>query len=55
MNEYLHEEQLMMNDSGELFLDFCSKEIERTVNNRSSQPLKKNVNYRETFEIKLEK
>ncbi|MBO4578832.1 MAG: hypothetical protein J5715_01635 [Clostridiales bacterium] len=55
MNEYLHEEQLMMNDSGELFLDFCSKEIERTVNNRSSQPLKKNVNYRETFEIKLVK
>jgi len=54
MNEYLHEEQLMRNDSGELFLDFCTKEIERTAENITSQPLKKNVHYKETFEIKLQ-
>ena len=55
MNEYLHEEQLMNNDFCELFLDFCSKEIERTKDNISLQPLKKNVTYKETFEITLEK
>ncbi len=55
MNEYLHEELLMQNNFCELFLDFCSKEIERTVDNTSSLPLKKNVTYRETFEFKLSK
>ena len=53
MNAFLHEEQLMQNQSCELFLDFCTKEIERTKINVSSQPLKKNVGYKETFEIKL--
>ena len=53
MNEYLHEELLMRNDSCELFIDFCSKEIERTGNNVSSLPLRKNVAYKETFELKL--
>ncbi|MBO4637421.1 MAG: hypothetical protein J5685_09785 [Clostridiales bacterium] len=53
MNEYLHEEQLMTNDFCELFLDFCTKEIERTATNSSNQPLKKNVLYRDTFEIRL--
>ena len=51
MNEYLHEEQLLQNDYCELFLDFCSKEIERTAENISQLPLKKNVAYKETFEI----
>lgn len=55
MNEFLHEEQLMQNDFCELFLDFCSKEIERTFDNVTSLPLKKNVAYRETFEIRLKK
>lgn len=54
MNEYLHEEQLMNNDFCEFFCDFCTKEIERTRENISTQPLRKGVNYRETFEIKLE-
>ncbi|SCW26353.1 Glycosyl hydrolases family 2, TIM barrel domain [Ruminococcaceae bacterium YRB3002] len=49
MNEYLHEEQLMKNDFCELFADFCSKEIERTENNLSALPLKKNVHYRDSF------
>jgi len=53
MNEYLHEEQLMRNDFCEFFADFCSKEIERTVDNISALPLKKNVHYRDTFEFKL--
>lgn len=49
MNEYLHQEELMQNDYCELFLDFCSKEIERTKTNKSQLPLKKNVPYKETF------
>ena len=53
MNEYLHEEQLMRNDFCEFFADFCSKEIERTVNNISALPLKKNIHYRDTFEFVL--
>ena len=53
MNEYLHEEQLMRNDFCEFFADFCSKEIERTVDNISALPLKKNVHYRDTFEFEL--
>ncbi len=53
MNDYLHEEQLMRNDFCEFFADFCSKEIERTVNNISALPLKKNVHYRDTFEFEL--
>lgn len=53
MNEYLHEEQLMNNDFCEFFCDFASKEIERTADNISSQPIKKDTKYRETFEIKL--
>ncbi len=53
MNEYLHEELLMQNDFCELFIDFCSKEIERTVENTTSLPLKKNVSYRETFQFKI--
>lgn len=51
MNEYLHQEQLMQNNYCELFLDFCSKEIERTRTNVSVQPLKKNISYKETFEF----
>lgn len=53
MNEYLHQEQLMQNDYCELFLDFCSKEIERTKTNVSMQPLKKNISYKETFEFDI--
>lgn len=53
MNSSLHEELLMNNESCELFLDFCSKEIERTETNVSSLPLKKNVEYIDTFEFKL--
>lgn len=53
MNEYLHQEQLMQNSFCELFLDFCSKEIERTKTNVSMQPLKKNISYKETFEFIL--
>ncbi len=53
MNESLHEELLMQNDFCELFLDFCSKEIERTSTNSTSLPLKKNVTYKETMEIKF--
>lgn len=53
MNEYLHEEQLMKNDFCELFADFCSKEIERTENNISALPLKKNVHYRDSFIFEL--
>ena len=53
MNESLHEELLMQNDFCELFLDFCSKEIERTSTNATSLPLKKNVSYKETMEIKF--
>jgi len=53
MNEFLHEEQLMNNDFCEFFCDFASKEIERTRDNRSSQPVKKDVKYRETFELRL--
>ena len=54
MNEYLHEEQLMNNDFCEFFCDFATKEIERTRDNISSQPIKKGVHYRETFQFKLE-
>ena len=53
MNESLHDELLMKNDFCELLLDFCSKEIERTDTNTTNLPLKKNVTYRETFEIKI--
>ena len=53
MNSSLHEELLMNNDFCELLLDFCSKEIERTATNESALPLKKNVEYIDTFEIKL--
>ncbi len=53
MNEFLHEEQLMNNDFCEFFCDFASKEIERTQDNITSQPVKKDVKYRETFELKL--
>ncbi len=53
MNEYLHEEQLMHNDYCEFFCDFGMKEIERTADNVSLQPIKKGVNYRETFEFTL--
>lgn len=51
MNANLHEEQLVSDDKCYLFLDFCSKEIERTEKNVSSLPLKKNVHYRETFDF----
>ncbi len=53
MNEYLHEEQLMNNDYCEFFCDFGMKEIERTADNVSLQPIKKGVNYCETFEFTL--
>ena len=53
MNEFLHEEQLMNNDFCEFFCDFASKEIERTRDNITSQPVKKDVKYKETFEIRL--
>ena len=53
MNEFLHEEQLMNNDFCEFFCDFASKEIERTKDNITSQPVKKDVKYKETFEIRL--
>ena len=55
MNEYLHEEQLMNNDYCEFFCDFGMKEIERTADNVSMQPIKKGVNYCETFEFVLRK
>ena len=53
MNEFLHEEQLMNNDFCEFFCDFASKEIERTKDNITSQPVKKDVKYKETFEFRL--
>ena len=53
MNEFLHEEQLMNNDFCEFFCDFASKEIERTKDNITTQPVKKDVKYRETFELRL--
>ncbi len=53
MNESLHDELLMQNDFCELLIDFCSKEIERTDSNTTNLPLKKNVTYKETFEIKI--
>ena len=53
MNEFLHQEQLMKNEYCELFLDFCSKEIERTRTNTSSLPLKKNITYNESFILKF--
>ena len=53
MNEFLHEEQLMNNDFCEFFCDFASKEIERTKDNITTQPVKKDVRYRETFELRL--
>ena len=55
MNEYLHEEQLMNNDYCEFFCDFGMKEIERTADNVSMQPIKKGVKYCETFEFVLKK
>ena len=55
MNEFLHEEQLMNNDYCEFFCDFGMKEIERTADNVSLQPIKKGVKYKETFEFTLEK
>ena len=51
MNESLHDELLMQNEFCELLIDFCSKEIERTDTNSTNLPLKKNVTYKETFEI----
>ncbi|MBR1796927.1 MAG: hypothetical protein IJ757_02800 [Clostridiales bacterium] len=53
MNESLHDELLMQNDFCELMIDFCSKEIERTDSNTTNLPLKKNVPYKETFEIRI--
>ena len=53
MNEYLHEEQLMNNDYCEFFCDFGMKEIERTKDNVSMQPIKKGIKYSETFEFTL--
>ena len=53
MNEFLHEEQLMNNDFCEFFCDFAAKEIERTKDNLTTQPVKKDVKYRETFELRL--
>ena len=53
MNESLHDELLRQNDFCELMIDFCSKEIERTDSNTTNLPLKKNVTYKETFEIKI--
>ncbi|MBR6880449.1 MAG: hypothetical protein IKN14_05150 [Clostridiales bacterium] len=53
MNDYLHEEQLMQNDTCELFVDFCSKEIERTSTNNTGLPLRKNVDYKDSFVISL--
>ena len=53
MNSSLHEELLMNNDFCELLLDFCSKEIERTESNTSALPLKKNVEYIDSFEFNL--
>lgn len=55
MNEFLHEEQLMNNDYCEFFCDFGMKEIERTADNVSLQPIKKGILYKETFEFTLEK
>lgn len=55
MNEYLHEEQLMNNDYCEFFCDFGMKEIERTADNVSLQPIKKGIKYCETFEFTLDK
>ena len=43
----------MNNDFCEFFCDFASKEIERTKDNITSQPVKKDVKYKETFEIRL--
>ena len=53
MNEFLHEEQLMNNDFCEFFCDFAAKEIERTRDNLTTQPVRKDVKYRETFELRL--
>lgn len=53
MNESLHDELLRQNDFCELMIDFCSKEIERTDTNTTNLPLKKNVTYKETFEIRI--
>ena len=53
MNDSLHDELLMKNDFCELMIDFCSKEIERTDANTTNLPLKKNVTYNETFEIRI--
>ena len=53
MNESLHDELLRKNDFCLLCIDFCSKEIERTDTNTTNLPLKKNVTYKETFEIKI--
>lgn len=53
MNEFLHDEQLVQKEYSELFLDFCTKEIERTGSNVSSQPLKKGVLYNATFEFNI--
>jgi hypothetical protein len=55
MNEFLHEEQLMNNDYCEFFCDFGMKEIERTADNVSMQPIKKGVTYKETFEFTLKR
>lgn len=53
MNEQLHEELLLENDFCMLFLDFCTKEIERTETNETALPLKKNVLYEDSFEVEL--
>ena len=43
----------MQNDTCELFIDFCSKEIERTSTNNTGLPLRKNVDYKDSFVISL--
>lgn len=53
MNEYLHEEQLKQNEYCEFFMDFCSKEIERTKLNISSRALRKNMHYSESMVFKF--
>ncbi len=53
MNDNLHDEQLVQKNNSELFIDFCTKEIERTSNNLSTQPLKKGIKYNETFVFKI--
>lgn len=53
MNDNLHDEQLIQKEYSELFIDFCTKEIERTNNNMSIQPLKKGTLYYASFDLKI--